>query len=155
MLALNSGSIPMDRVRKCSELPYFIISNWIVMALLLDLCLANTGLTPDRKEGCNPISPYACINQFHFSSGHQVLLSVCVYLPLHYSAEQEQRALLVSLGHKNQAKSAAAVCKGRHSKFISLWIFNVAKALALHWPMQAPSKAGTDFVWVTSLYFNQ
>lgn len=88
-----------------------------------------------------------------FSSGHQDPLSICVYLPLHYSAEQEQRVFLVSLGHMSQAMSAAAVCKGRQSKFICLWIFNITKALALHWPMHAPSEAGTDLAWVTSVWF--
>lgn len=96
------------------------------------------------------MSPRACIDQFRFSSGHCVPLSVT--LPLHYSAKQEQRAFLVSLGLKNQGMGAAAVCRGRHSKSICLWIFNITKALALHQPMHAPSEAGSDLVWVTSLW---
>lgn len=40
------------------------------MALLLDLCLANAGLTAKGKKDYNPVSPCAHIDQFLFSSGH-------------------------------------------------------------------------------------
>lgn len=118
------------------------------MELLMDLCLANTGLTPNRKRGRNPISPCARFNQFHFCTGHGV------HLPMSPSplSQWELRDFLATLGHQNLSGSIAAAWKGRHSKFIFVWIFNVTKALALHRPMWVPGEAWTRLLWVTSLW---